>query len=47
MDTLPQLVLIAKRILRELRVLSETVRASLSGVKEQIESIAEEQKAHN
>jgi len=43
MDDTAQFVLIAKRILRELRGLSESVSAGFLGIQKQIESIAEQQ----
>jgi hypothetical protein len=43
MDPPSQFILIAKRILRELRTLNETVSASLLGVQKQVESVAKQQ----
>jgi hypothetical protein len=47
MDTSLQFVLIAKRILREMSVLSETVRTGFLGVQKQVEAVAKEQQTQN
>ncbi len=45
MDSSVQFVLIAKRILRELKVLSEAVRAGFLGFQKQVEAVAKEYQA--
>jgi hypothetical protein len=47
MNTSTQFVLIAKRILRELGTLRETVRAGFLGVQKQVEAIANEEQTKN
>jgi len=47
MEGAAQFVSVAKRILRELRALTETVSTSLLGVQKKIEAIVEEQQAKN
>lgn len=47
MDNTTQFILFAKRILRELSALNETVSASLLGVQKQISSIRDQQEATN
>ena len=46
MDSTAQFVLIAKRLLRELRELSETVSAGFHGVQKQIEAVAKNSQSH-
>jgi hypothetical protein len=46
MDGISQFVLLAKRILRELKALNESVRAGFSGVQKQIEAVAKNGEAH-